>query len=184
VGGLGSGRRPYGPQSTLTSYYTSRRIRDALLDRWHAPPEIRFTTVPTPAGNGRWLFVCTCGRRCTVLYARENTTRRHWRCRLCHRLTYPSQRQTQRARWERRAFRIRQRVEDWLDPEPKKLPRVHWSTYRRALARAERLERKVMAAEERRWQRQLEGLEAFIATVESRTHRKVRESQSRKGAAA
>lgn len=167
---------------TLTSYYLSRRVRDALLDRWHAPPEITFTTVPTPFGNGRWLFVCPCGRRCTVLYAREHSTRHHWRCRRCHGLTYPSQRQTQRARWERRARRIRARVEDWLDPEPKKLPGVHWSTYHRTLAKATRLERKVMRVEERRLQRQIEGIEAFIAAVEARTHQQVRKSKPRKGA--
>lgn len=71
---------------------------------------VRYAFDATPFGRRQW-FLCSCGRRCRILYGGDR-----FRCRTCHRLRYESQYE---ARWERdrtKAERIRRRLGDSTFP--------------------------------------------------------------------
>lgn len=166
MGGLGSGRRPYGGKPLTVSYH-SHRISDIRRGWWEPPAGLRIVTTPQPFGGMCEWFLCPCGRRCAVLYAPTSflngglhsigdlwaaatelalkpPTARDWKCRVCYGLAYESQRQSLRLRSERRGAKLRQRVGsfwDWIDGrEAVKLKGVHWSTYERTLREARRHE--------------------------------------------
>jgi hypothetical protein len=56
---------------------------------------IALDSVPQAFGGVRWFYVCPCGRRCQILYLRNDA----FRCRTCHRLAYPSQNARRRRRF-------------------------------------------------------------------------------------
>lgn len=84
-------------------------------------------------GGQRPFFVCPdCGRRTLHLYRMPG-----FKCRTCHGLSYPSQRERESDRAQRRANRIRVRLggdPGWtnIPPRPKGM---HWRTYERQIAR-------------------------------------------------
>jgi hypothetical protein len=111
----------------------------------YGPPEggaqqitelIPFDVVQVRFGGARRWFRCPgCARRCRVLYGGK-----HFRCRLCSGLRYPSQYETAPFRVLRRLRKIHEvlaergsdcgvlGLDDGLPPKPL---RMHWTTYRR-----------------------------------------------------
>ncbi len=68
--------------------------------------EIFFTWTPCNYGGNRQWFLCPgCNRRVAVVYGGK-----YYRCRHCHNLTYPSQRESQPDRLIRKAQKIRVRL--------------------------------------------------------------------------
>jgi hypothetical protein len=87
---------------------------------------------PCNFGGRRAWFVCPargCGRRVAILYGGSI-----FACRHCHRLAYPSQRETWDDRAARRADRIRARL-GWergiLNAKGLKPKGMHWRTFER-----------------------------------------------------
>jgi len=91
-------------------------------------------------GGQRPWFICRgCGRRAAVLY----TTGGLFECRNCHGLVYASQQESPRHRSLSQAQKVRLRLggdPDIFDDFPEKPKRMHWSTYDRLRARAEKAE--------------------------------------------
>lgn len=90
---------------------------------------------PCNLGGQRPWFRCPargCGRRVAILYGGGI-----FACRHCHRLAYPSQRETWGDRAARRADRIRARL-DWelgiLNGEGLKPKGMHWRTFEKLVA--------------------------------------------------
>jgi hypothetical protein len=78
-----------------------------------------------------------CGRRVAVLYCAG----RLFACRRCYGLAYECQRQNSRGRGLSTAKKIRRRLgggPDMLEPFPQKPKKMHWRTYERLRARADR----------------------------------------------
>jgi hypothetical protein len=99
-------------------------------------------------GGRRPWFVCGCGRRAAVLY----TVGGLFRCRRCHSLVYASQKESPRNRNLRAAQKIRLRLggsPDIFDFFPQKPRRMHWRSYDRLRARAERSKAACMGSIER-----------------------------------
>lgn len=106
------------------------------------PFRLAFTEQPL-GGRRRWIVCPSCGRRCRVLYGGVN-----FRCRQCHRATYPSQYEPFRVGGFSAIDRVREKLggEPGLaNPFPRKPKGMHWRTYRRLEAAdwqaAETLER-------------------------------------------
>lgn len=88
-----------------------------ILDYRHREPgwdwqsmryPVQLDTTPCHMGGGRHWFLCPvrgCGRRVAILYGGAI-----FACRHCHRLAYPSQRETAGDRAARQADRIRDRL--------------------------------------------------------------------------
>ena len=92
---------------------------------------VAVTWEPCRFGGERPFWLCPrCGRRVAVLYGV-----RTFRCRTCNRLTYPSQRERDPDRAQRRADKIRRRLggEPGLGQIPPRPPRMHRRTYRRLM---------------------------------------------------
>jgi hypothetical protein len=89
-------------------------------------------------GGRRPWFICrSCGRRAAVLY----TTGGLFECRNCHGLVYASQQESPRYRNLSQAQKVRLRLggdPDIFDDFPEKPKRMHWRSYDRLRARAER----------------------------------------------
>ena len=120
--------------SHLTLHYSSARTGEPVHDR------IRLAvTVPT-GGGIRWWFQCSCGRRCAKLYLPPGET--GFRCRLCHRLTYATQRMSTTRRLRYRSEKLWARIgspDEGLTVRFKDRPKgMHRTTYRRLRERAER----------------------------------------------
>ena len=86
-------------------------------------------------GSERPWFLCPmkgCGKRVAILYNGGI-----FACRNCHRLAYPSQRETDDDRATRRANKLRERL-GWiggiLDGNGLKKRGMHWKTYKRLVA--------------------------------------------------
>jgi hypothetical protein len=114
-----------------------------VTQRGHDDEQItdRFTLVTSQPhfGGVRWWFVCACGQRCAKLYNPPGA--RHFRCRLCYRLVYASQRETDADRLLRRSHKIRRRLHPDLSRRPSPKPKwMRWATYHRMLDEAELLE--------------------------------------------
>ncbi|WP_108839451.1 hypothetical protein [Tateyamaria sp. Alg231-49] len=104
-------------------------------DEWesHDYP-VRLLSQPCHYGGHRVWFACPaqeCGRRVAKLYGG-----RIFACRHCHQLAYPSQREKPFQRYQRRAFKIRERL-GWMtgpcDPWGDKPKGMHQKTYERLL---------------------------------------------------
>jgi hypothetical protein len=124
-------------QDTVTLIY---RVQDHGADTWTDTIEVvGLLRTPQHFGGERLWFACPgCGRRCAVLYGG-----RRFLCRRCVAMPYASQNEAVQSRLVRRAQAIRKRVGGSeyanlsLDfpPKPK---RMHWKTYSRLQAAAER----------------------------------------------
>ncbi len=104
--------------------------------------DFAFTEQPF-GGRRRWIVCRSCRRRCRVLYGGP-----YFRCRRCHRATYPSQYEPVRLPGISRADRVRSKLgghPGLLNPFPLKPKGMHWRTYRRLQredwAASDRLER-------------------------------------------
>jgi hypothetical protein len=89
-------------------------------------------------GRRQWFRCLACGNRCRILYGGA-----YFRCRQCHRLKYETQYEPPFARAATRALKIRERLGSRGgidDPFPVKPKGMHWKTYERLQAEAERLE--------------------------------------------
>ena len=106
---------------TLSYRYTHNGIvTDQKID-------IRLDRTPCNYGGSRPWFLCPgCGRRSAVLYSGPV-----FACRCCHKLAYPSQRETPEGRAERRAEALRDRLGREGGDECNKPKGMHWSTYHR-----------------------------------------------------
>jgi hypothetical protein len=100
---------------------------------------------PCHFGGRRPWLICSglagryCGRRVAVLYASGQL----FACRRCHGLAYASQQESPMDRALSQAQKLRLRLGGspcTFDCFPNKPPRMHWRTYRRLAARAERVE--------------------------------------------
>ena len=89
-------------------------------------------------GNRQWFTCLSCRLRCRILYGGS-----YFRCRRCCRLKYDTQYEPDFARAATQALKIRERlggqggIDDAFPPKPKGM---HWRTYERLRAKAERLE--------------------------------------------
>jgi hypothetical protein len=113
--------------------------RASIVDRF------RLTTTSPYLGGLRWWIECTCGRRVAQLCKPSGASR--FRCRLCYRLAYESQRETREWRAYRRVRKIARRLSaEWAEPLvpadvldgfffPPKPTWMRWKTYN-ALAQA------------------------------------------------
>jgi hypothetical protein len=96
-------------------------------------------------GRRRWLLCPRCRRRCGVLYGGSR-----FRCRRCWRLAYQSQSEAPMWRALSQAQKHRQRLGgsgSMDEPFPDKPEGMHWRTYAKHLAKADRLERRIGALE-------------------------------------
>ena len=99
------------------------------------------TSTPCHYGGSRPWFLCpNCGRRAGKLYLPLGG--RHFLCRRCYDLGYESQWEEPWWRAKRRARKLWQRLggdpdDDLIPPRPKGM---HWRTYERLIAEAQRAE--------------------------------------------
>ena len=91
-------------------------------------------------GGVRWWFSCPrCERRCAVLYRPRESE--HYACRVCTGADYESPKVSRRRRAERRAMKIRAKLEvDPADGTVAKPVGMHRATYERLLAELRRFE--------------------------------------------
>ena len=90
------------------------------------------------SGQRQWFRCLSCQRRCRILYGGTL-----FRCRRCQGLKYETQYEPPFARAATRALKIRDKLGGRGgidDPFPKKPKGMHWRTYRRLEAEAERQE--------------------------------------------
>jgi hypothetical protein len=86
-------------------------------------------------GGSRPWFVCTCGRRCAMLYVTSIDAR----CRVCSDLQFRSQAQTRKARLQTKAENIRNRL--WIENgKPIRPHYMHRATFQRHLRAISRIE--------------------------------------------
>ena len=113
----------------LTLSYKHRSNGDEWKDE-NYPVQLDWTSCNY--GGMRTWFLCPgkgCGRRVAILYGGAI-----FACRYCHKLAYPSQRETAPDRLIRRANRIRRRLgwkEGILNLPGSKPKRMHWNTFER-----------------------------------------------------
>jgi hypothetical protein len=88
-------------------------------------------------GGLRWWFECACGCRCAKLYLAPAATR--FRCRVCHNLSYESQRESAPHRCLRQANKIWARLER-QDGTPGRPRGMRRRTYQRLLSKIHDLE--------------------------------------------
>ena len=88
-------------------------------------------------GGIRWWFECICGRRCAKLYLAPGATR--FRCRVCHNLSYESQRESAPHRCLRQANKIWARLE-YQGGTPRRPKGMRRRTYQRLLSKIHDLE--------------------------------------------
>jgi len=102
--------------------------------------EFEYLATKLPSGAARPWFLCNeCGRRSAIIYLRLG----HWRCRVCHKLRYPSTRLSPvyRGLEQARATRVKLGGGPGCGHEwPDKPQRMRWDTYFR-------LRREVLDAE-------------------------------------
>jgi hypothetical protein len=87
------------PQTVMVAHPTPASIVAALMGVQPGREEydLRLLRDATPTGGARWWWACPgCGRRCGLLYLLQGRPR--LACRLCHGLTYLSQRRPPRRR--------------------------------------------------------------------------------------
>ena len=102
-------------------------------------------TEPNYGGRRPWFFCTGCNRRVAILYVAG----KHFACRRCYRLAYPSTRENAMDRALRRANKIRHRLggkAGMLNPIPMKPPRMHWDTYSRLCTEVRNAELRVSLA--------------------------------------
>ena len=133
---------------TLIAQHDGVRLRYQTKDREGSPVDVNelvaFAFTPTRFGGHRqWLGCLKCGRRCRKILIGG----RYFRCRLCHRLRYTSQREKPDQRASDRARKIAKRLHDkWggaTEEEydfPPKPPRMRWATYNRLEAQYDEFE--------------------------------------------
>jgi hypothetical protein len=117
---------------------------------------VAFSYTPTMFGGRRqWLRCLKCGRRCRKVYGG-----RYFRCRLCYRLRYASQRERSDQRAMGQANKIAKRLHDkWSGATedaydfPPKPPRMRWATYNRLEARYDDLQNRWAICTMRRFAR-------------------------------
>jgi hypothetical protein len=93
------------PDTVEVTHLTPAGVLAALMGAVPASEAypLRVLRDATPTGGSRWWWACPgCGRRCGLLYLLPGLPR--LACRVCHRLTYRSQRHPRR-RTRRRAGR-------------------------------------------------------------------------------
>lgn len=139
MGGIGSGRhwhlsaRPTTgscPSVTIAAVQQRERLEPGCMLFVNRVP-VRLAWTPCHYGGARPWFLCPrCYRRAGRLFYGDG-----WAgCRRCLRLAYPSQNESPRDRWMRRASKLRERLGGSgsnLEPIPDKPPRMHWRTYAR-----------------------------------------------------
>jgi len=138
---------PFGPVEVETDAADGPvqvTVRSRLRKQsWHIPADLSFWLIggPTPFGLRWWLACPACGQRCLGVYccgraADAAVQGLGWGCRRCLGLTYPSQRETQRRRRERRRFRVLARLGgtvvepgriEWSGTRPKRMRRRTFS---------------------------------------------------------
>ncbi len=95
---------------------------------------VKLDKTPCNYGGQRSWFRCPgCDRRVAALYGEKlaNSTsvkNRRFKCRSCHNLVYPSQRETWSERMHRKAEKISRRMGGRWGDKPKGM---HWRTYNR-----------------------------------------------------
>lgn len=90
----------YGNQRQLHQMRLSYKLVDTDISR-HTT--VKVVTMPCYYGGERYIFKCPhCNRSCYKLYLLHT----HFRCRICHNLTYESNNQTKRWRYLDTAFGI------------------------------------------------------------------------------
>jgi len=121
----------YVQNHALIWLYYSCRINGGNWQTLHYPVTIQ--TTACNYGGVRYWFTCPsdgCGRSIAVLYLGENK----FVCRHCHKVAYPSQRETAGNRAIRRADKIRETLQ-WtpgiLNGKEWKPKGMHWKTYKR-----------------------------------------------------
>lgn len=103
------------------------------------------TTRQRLGGVRRWLVCPGCGGRRAALFARAGALA----CRRCWRLRYGSQLERLRNRLYRRAFALYDRIGTNYHVSPREHAKptgMHWRTYRRLRALAERYDRAALGA--------------------------------------
>ena len=132
---VGSGRlHPRANRTWPSDPHLSAPKRRRGMERRKLPCLSRLDHLPPWGGNGPW-FLCPargCGRRVAILYGGAI-----FACRRCHRLAYPSQRETEDDLTARRAERIRNKLESKpgiLNSNGWKPKGMHWKTYSKLTA--------------------------------------------------
>jgi hypothetical protein len=119
-------------------------LTDATDQRRPNAAMISLTRTPCHYSGTRAWFECpSCCRRCAKLYYYEG----RFNCRKCHGLGYRSQLEAKVERPRLIAHRIRRSLGASLSlaiPFPAKPPKMHWQTYYRIRAKAERFEARYM----------------------------------------
>lgn len=102
------------------------------------------TTTAQHFGGRRTWFLCpNCSGRAAILYGPS------FACRTCHRIAYPSQRETHRLRMLRRAQDLRIRIggsTNMLEPIPARPWGMHQLTYRRIRDQVQEIDGRLWAA--------------------------------------
>ena len=111
---------------------------------------VPFVETPTNFGGVRRWFAClSCRKTCRILYGGA-----YFRCRSCYRLKYESQYEPAWGQAASRALKIRQRLgcrEGIDDSFPSRPKGMHWRTYERLMAQAERLQNAWAMEIARKW---------------------------------
>lgn len=119
----------YAENNAIRLHY---RVSDSDGEHDEMNYQVRLLSTGCHLGGRRRWFACpaaNCGRRVAIIYGG-----RVFACRHCHRLAYPSQRESPYLRHQRRADKIRHRL-GWENAEDEYLlgkPKgMHWRTYHR-----------------------------------------------------
>jgi hypothetical protein len=149
-----SHRVTLGPASLTVSsvgeaVFLSYDVRNPLsADRQHVSQRVGIDRTRCNFGGARAWFLCTCGRRCAVLYCRE----RNFSCRRCLGLAYQTQREHVSGRGFLRYERIRRRLGIGYAEERRKPKGMHWRTFEHLMAKADAAyERGVLGSLPKRW---------------------------------
>lgn len=108
---------------------------------------IPIVRTPGPLGGMRNWWLCPqCERRCELLYGKD------YFCRICAKGRYRSELASPRKRKLLKTFKTREQLgqtgwEGLLAPFPPKPKHMHWSTYLKIRAKAERNELEILTAE-------------------------------------
>ena len=137
----------------------SYRRRSSGGDWRHENYPVQLDWTPCTYGGQRAWFLCPangCGKRVAVLYGGGI-----FACRRCHRLAYPSQRETADDRAARRANTIRRRL-GWpvgiLNPRGGKPKGMRWRTFERLTAEHDAFVSSSLAGMSQRFRNMMERL--------------------------
>jgi hypothetical protein len=117
------------------------RVILSRLDGYYEKLPVSIEWTSCNYGGSRAWFLCpapNCGRRVAILYYGHDVA-----CRRCRHLAYDSQQRSAKRQALHAAAYIRMRLGgsgSLAEPFPPKPKRMHWRTYRRLYARAERRE--------------------------------------------